>query len=77
MTREFANKPYRIQKKIENDPEVKERMCLKCLLTFVSQWAGNRICDVCKNTWNLTASNEVTTHGSYDTGQKPKARPRD
>lgn len=77
MTREFSKKPYRMPKKTVDDPEVQERKCLACGFNFVSQWAGNRICDVCKGTWILTANKEVTTYGAYENGQKPKARPRD
>lgn len=42
-----------------NDPEVKERKCLCCDLPFISSWAGNRICDVCKGTWEFKSFKDL------------------
>ena len=71
-----AGTPYRRQVKnaAESDPEVAQRKCLACGFNFVSQWAGNRICDVCKGLWTLTANNEVTVYGTVNNPQKPRSR---
>lgn len=71
-----SNTPYRKQVKGDaaSDPQVKERKCLACGFNFVSQWAGNRICDVCKGLWTIHSKQEVTTYGAYSNGQRPKAR---
>lgn len=72
----FNQPPKRkIKKAGSEDSEVCERKCLKCLKIFVSQWAGNRICDVCKKVWIITARNEVTEYAEIDVSQKPKSRP--
>lgn len=42
MYRKDKNKPDR------DDPQVKDRKCLKCLKMFLSEWSGNRVCDQCK-----------------------------
>lgn len=72
-----SNTPYRLQRAIEDDPEVKERICLHCTLAFISQWAGNRICDVCKGLWTYKTDLEITEYGTFETGQRSKARTRD
>lgn len=43
--------------------EVRERMCLACLHVFVSSWAGNRICDNCKQLWTIKADSAIVEHG--------------
>lgn len=59
------------------DPEVRPRTCLRCLLLFVSQWAGNRICDVCKGTWEFKHAAKLgEEHGTLESnGKRSKARP--
>ena len=34
----------------ETNPEAKNRHCLMCRDTFLSQWAGERVCPKCKST---------------------------
>lgn len=33
------------------DEQIKDRLCLACFKMFLSEWAGNRICDKCKSFW--------------------------
>ncbi len=32
----------------KNDPNVKDRKCLRCSTMFLSTWSGNRVCLECK-----------------------------
>lgn len=79
MSSDEAKTPYRrgIKGKLGEDPDVRERRCLACGFNFVSQWAGNRICDVCKGLWTIHSRQEVTEYAVNHNSQRSKARARD
>ncbi len=47
----------------EREHEQKHRRCLVCHKTFVSEWAGERICKRCKSTsvWREGKAAEIST----------------
>ena len=45
-------------------PTAKERRCLRCSTTFLSAWAGERVCPRCKSTAAWRAGTPPASHPS-------------
>lgn len=58
-----AERSLRTHRRVEDDQ--KARKCLRCSMTFASEWSGERICKRCKNSnaWRNGISSSFQRRG--------------
>jgi len=64
-----------IPRKTPNPLHIKGlRTCLRCLQSFISEWAGNRICPYCKRKEELTSIHTINGSGpTFPCGRRIEA----
>ena len=64
---------YNYIEKTYRSPDYKERLCLKCKGSFMSNDKGNRICRKCKGNW---LGDNMSFRIDLESGVIPKAQMR-